>query len=220
MKRWWLALIGGVALICSGNGMLRADSDRKGSQPDQMETMPADPPGPEGVPFGKVFRHDEQQPEGSPGHLKQPDRAARARRGTNGISYHGGPLILNTTNVYYIWYGDWSNNSAVSILTNLAGSIGGSPYFNINTTYYNGGGTHVTNAVSYAGSATDNYSLGTTLTDSGVRTVVSNAIAGGAVPKDTNAAYFVLTSADVDAPTNVRGPLAHDRPHQTGRVTT
>src|ERR1700720_3190612 len=44
----------------------------------------------------------------------------------NGISYHGGPVILNTTGIYYIWYGNWSGNTAVSILTDLANSIGGS----------------------------------------------------------------------------------------------
>src|ERR1051326_6102965 len=54
------------------------------------------------------------------------------------IKYHGGPVILVTTNVYYIWYGNWSGNTATTILTDLASSIGGSPYFNINVTYYNG----------------------------------------------------------------------------------
>src|SRR6266542_7171323 len=67
--------------------------------------------------------------------------------GGNGISYRGGPLILGTTNVYYIWYGNWSGNSATSILTDFANSIGGSPYFNINTTYYNGSNVHVSNSV-------------------------------------------------------------------------
>jgi len=57
------------------------------------------------------------------------------RPGNNGISYHGGPVMLGTTNVYYIWYGNWSGNSATTILTDLASSIGGSGYFNINTTY-------------------------------------------------------------------------------------
>jgi hypothetical protein len=66
----------------------------------------------------------------------QSDRVGPARtRGGNGISYHGGPIVLNGTHVYYIWYGNWSGNTAPAILENLASSIGGSPYFNINTTW-------------------------------------------------------------------------------------
>ena len=26
---------------------------------------------------------------------------------SNGINYHGGPVMLGTVNVYYIWYGSW-----------------------------------------------------------------------------------------------------------------
>ena len=127
--------------------------------------------------------------------LAHPLDAPLAR--TNGIRYHGGPLVLGTTGVYYIWYGNWSGNTAVTILTDLAGHIGGSPYFNINTTYYNGSNTHVSNSVAYRGSTTDSYSHGTSLSDSAVQAVVSSAITSGRLPKDTNAVYFVLTSADV-----------------------
>jgi Phosphate-induced protein 1 conserved region len=116
----------------------------------------------------------------------------------NGIKYHGGPVMLGTTNVYYIWYGNWSGNSANSILTNLASSIGGSPYFNINTTYYDGANNHVSNLVHYAGSTMDAYSHGTALTDSAIQAIVSQAISSNALPKDTNGVYFVLTSADVN----------------------
>jgi hypothetical protein len=123
-------------------------------------------------------------------------RPARPIRG-NGISYHGGPLILGTTHVYYIWYGNWSS-TAQTILTDLAHNIGNSPYFNINTTYYNGNNVHVSNSVNYAGSTSDSYSHGTSLSDSGVQAVVSTAISTGALPKDTNGVYFVLTSADVN----------------------
>jgi hypothetical protein len=123
---------------------------------------------------------------------------AKPTRG-NGITYHGGPLILGTTNMYYIWYGNRSGNSAVSILTDLANNIGGSPYFNINTTYYNGSNVHVTNSVHYAGSTTDSYSQGTSLSDAQIQAVVSSAISSGRLPKDTNAVYFVLTSSDVTA---------------------
>jgi len=124
---------------------------------------------------------------------------AKARpRATNGISYHGGPVMLGTVNVYYIWYGNWSGNSATNILTDLASSIGGSPYYNINTTYYNGSNTHISNSVRYTKSTTDNYSQGTALSDTGVQNVVSSAISSGRLPKDTNGVYFVLTSQDVN----------------------
>src|SRR5690349_23308242 len=81
---------------------------------------------------------------------------------TNGINYHGGPVMLGTVNVYYIWYGNWSGDSAVSILTDLASTIGGSSYFNINTTYHDGSNVKVSNSVVYRSATTDNYSHGTT----------------------------------------------------------
>jgi hypothetical protein len=115
----------------------------------------------------------------------------------NGIDYHGGPLILGTTNAYYIWYGNWSTSPAVSILTNLVQHVGGSPYFNINTTYSDGSGRAVSNSVAFAGSTTDNYSRGTSLGDNDIATIVSTAISSGGLPKDTNGVYFVLTSPDV-----------------------
>jgi hypothetical protein len=123
--------------------------------------------------------------------------AGRAKPG-NGITYHGGPLILGTTHIYYIWYGNWSGNSASTILTNLAQHIGGSPYFNINTTYYNGSNVHVSNSVGYSASVNDNYSHGTALNDAAIQAIVSSAITSGGLPLDTNAVYFVLTSADVN----------------------
>src|SRR5256714_11893752 len=92
--------------------------------------------------------------------------ARPVRGGSNGISYHGGPVMLGTTNVYYIWYGNWSGNTANSILTNLAQNISGSPYFNINTPYFNGSNHHVSNFVQYMSSVNDNYSPRTALSDS------------------------------------------------------
>lgn len=119
----------------------------------------------------------------------------------NGINYHGGPVINSGPTIYYIWYGNWQGNTATSILTDMANSIGGTPYFNINTTYYfTNDGTHLTkvaNHVAYGGSTSDNYSQGKRLSDSKVKLVVANAINHGALPKDANGVYFVLTSSDV-----------------------
>jgi len=117
--------------------------------------------------------------------------------GGNGISYHGGPVMLGTPNVYIIWYGNWTGNSATTILTDLATNMGGSAYFMTNTGYYNAAGQHVTGAIRYAGSTTDNYSQGASFTDAAVGTIVSSAISSGRLPSDTNGIYFVFTSADV-----------------------
>jgi hypothetical protein len=117
--------------------------------------------------------------------------------GANGISYHGGPIILGTTNVYFIWYGAWSGNTATTILPDLASNIGGSPYFGINTTYTDGSGRAVTNSVAYKGSTSDAYSQGKKLADANILAIVDKAISGGGLPYDGNGVYFVLTSADV-----------------------
>ena len=61
-----------------------------------------------------------------------------------GIGYGGGPVMLGTPDVYYIWYGNWSGNSATTLLPDFMSNLGGSPYFNINTTYYDSQGRHVT----------------------------------------------------------------------------
>ncbi len=124
--------------------------------------------------------------------------SSRPKRG-NGINYHNGPVMLNTVHVYYIWYGSWSSGSAeVPILEDLAGTIGGTPYFHINTTYYNASNQHVSGNVAFQGATMTPAYLGNSLSDGQIKTVVSDAIAGG-LPKDTNAVYFVLTSSDVTA---------------------
>ena len=123
--------------------------------------------------------------------------------GGNGILYHGGPLLgaagSPMVTAYYIWYGNWNGNSATTILTDLAMNIGPSPYFNINSTYYDGSNAHVVNSVAYGGSTTDDYSQGTSLSDSAIQAVVSGAISSGRLPNNSSGVYFVLTSADVTA---------------------
>ncbi len=102
-------------------------------------------------------------------------------QGGNGINYHGGPLLTTGVHMYYIWYGNWagSDTQAAGILNNLATNIGGSPYFNINTTYYDGSGTHVSNSVTLFASYTVAAYLGNSLSDAQIQQVVSDAITGG-----------------------------------------
>jgi Phosphate-induced protein 1 conserved region len=114
----------------------------------------------------------------------------------------------NGVNVYFIWYGDWSKDQlAQKVLVNFIKHIGGSLYFNINTTYYSLQPSpnatipikdRVVNAVHYEGSTTDSYSQGANLSDYQVYLAVANAITSGALPADKNGVYFLLTSGDVN----------------------
>jgi hypothetical protein len=163
------------------------------------QVLTPDPDEPDLVPTGKGWG---ERSATAPGRTEPHVSAKAAGPGgssNNGIFYHGGPVMTGANRVYYIWYGNWAGNTATTILSDFAGSIGGSPYYNINTTYYDGAGTRVSNSVSLAGSTNDAYSQGTALSDAAIQTVVSSAISSGRLPKDTSAVYFVLTSADVNA---------------------
>jgi hypothetical protein len=115
----------------------------------------------------------------------------------NGINYHGGPVMLGNVGIYYIWYGNWSGNSAKTILATLPAALSGSGYEHINTTYYNAAKQHVAGTMTLDKQVNDSYSHGTSLDDNAIEAIVEHQIASGALPDDTNAVYFVLTSADV-----------------------
>jgi len=130
-----------------------------------------------------------------------PPKAGSGNAGTtgNGIDFHGGPVMVNGVNMYYIWYGNWAPYSnANGILTNFAGHIGGSPYFNINTTYFDGANVNVKNVVAYAGSYTSTYAAAnpTNLTSNDIWNIVTNAFSHG-LAQDPNGVYFVLTAPGV-----------------------
>lgn len=117
---------------------------------------------------------------------------------SNGIYYNGGPVMLGTTNVYYIWYGDWSGySSAQNILPDLITGLSGSPIYNINTSYYDGSNQHVSNSVQLAAQVYDSGSYGNALDDTAVEDVVANAINNLGLGTDPNGVYFVLTAPDV-----------------------
>lgn len=141
------------------------------------------------VPTGKGW--------GVPGVAKSAAGKAQRNTNSNGIVYHGGPIMLGTTHAYYIWYGNWAGNSATTILNDFGAALGGSPYYNINTTYFDASNRSISNAMLLMGSTSDSYSLGTVLSDANITTIVANAINSGSLPADANAVYFVLTSADV-----------------------
>ncbi len=122
----------------------------------------------------------------------------RTTKTTNGISYHGGAVMNSGTNVYIIWYGSWSGNTATTILPTLISGLSGSAYFNINTTYSDSSNRKVPNSVTLAGQTTDAYSQGAVnLSDNQINAIVTSAITTNSLPRDANGLYFVLTSQDV-----------------------
>ena len=117
---------------------------------------------------------------------------------TNGIQYHGGPVMGTGANLYYIWYGNWAGSTTPSILTKFAQGIGGSPYFHILSTYTDNTGARVSDSVNLQGQTNDSYSQGKVLTDQGVGQVVASAISSGRLPQDPNGIYMVMGAADVN----------------------
>ena len=125
-------------------------------------------------------------------------RPSRGGSSSNGISYHGGPVLYSGVNVYLIWYGNWSGDTATTILPKLISGLSGSPYYNINTTYYDGLNRHVPNSVTLAKQATDAGSQGTSnLSDSAINAIVARAISTNGWPSDPNGLYMVLTAPNV-----------------------
>ncbi|HLK54861.1 MAG TPA: hypothetical protein VKU42_15480 [Candidatus Angelobacter sp.] len=114
----------------------------------------------------------------------------------NGIEYNGGPVMLGPHNVYFIWYGNFSGNVALTMLPDLIKGFNGSLYFNTNTTYGDATG-NIANTVAMSGQVFDNYSHGVALSNTTLAQVISTPLNTGALPVDTNGIYFVLTSPDV-----------------------
>ena len=113
------------------------------------------------------------------------------------VEYHGGSVMLGPTNVYLVWYGSWSGSTAQPILTNLVQNLGGSSYFNAVVRYPDANGVAPSNVIQYSGAILDPYSYGATLANWDVAFIVGTAIIDQRLPLDPNAAYVVLTSADV-----------------------
>ena len=148
-----------------------------------------------------------------PAHIKLPyaeqqaNLAAAAAQPTakaNKIKYHHGAVMtapLNT--IYVIWYGSFpvtgAANDTKTVMSDFFAHIGGSPQYNVNTTYYDASNKFIVNALHWDPATTsydDNYSIGHSPTDNQIATIVHNAITNGHLPADDNAIYFVVTSPD------------------------
>ena len=132
-----------------------------------------------------------------------------AKTTTPTMIYHGGPVMVGPTNLYIVYYGNFTATQH-NILDTFLQNVGGSGAFNVNSEYSQDiGGTtsYVQNILNYApstGSYNDSYSQGTALNgNSFVTTILHNAVAGGHLPSDVNGIYILTVSPDVKLPNNV-----------------
>ena len=122
-------------------------------------------------------------------------------RKTTAMSYHGGPLIATPT-IYIIWYGNWNQNNGSddangqALIKTWAMSIGGTPYFDLNSSL-SAGGTGITGNVTYGGEITDS-GTSTSLSDADIQAIVNRNVGGSKLQYDPDAVYFVVTSSNVN----------------------
>jgi Phosphate-induced protein 1 conserved region len=140
----------------------------------------------------------------------RPGGGGTSGKGT-GIYYHGGTVIAGpaVTKVVAIY---WSANTIYpsqptgtggaasdnSLIGSFLKSLGGSPYFNINTTYTNGSGAKVLNQVTYTGFWATGSNPSSAPTDQDMINLIDNGLKSGAIAYDPNTVYAIFTGNGVN----------------------
>jgi len=143
-----------------------------------------------------------------------PSNAAGGGGGGTGIVYHGGPVLQAGTKVVAVyWAAGAIYNGGPTPGTTGAGSadasnvgyflnnLGGSPYFNINSTYTDGAGAKIVNAVSYTRYWANNASVpanGASVTDAQMVAMLQSGITSGAIAYDAGTVYAIFTAGTVN----------------------
>ena len=122
------------------------------------------------------------------------DRPAAA-----GPVYNGGPVISGTPDLYYIWYGNWANNTAKSIITKFTGALNGTSYLNTDSGMSGNGHVALIKSTSISLTAHRKLYLGTSLNgeDGTIQNIVTGTLGKGLLPHDASGIYFVLTAPDI-----------------------
>jgi hypothetical protein len=144
-------------------------------------------------------------------------KAARGHGGGGsgtGISYHGGPVLLSGTNVAAVYWAsstiynggplpgaNGSGASDGSLVGFFLSHLGGSSYFNINSTYTNGSGAKIANVVNYTQFWANNASVpsGTqVVSDAQMLAMLQSGFNSGKLTYDPNTLYAIFTAGAVN----------------------
>ena len=133
--------------------------------------------------------------------------------GGTGIFYHGGPVVLSPNVVAIYWASSTIYNGGPapdnvgtgaqdgSIVGSFLRSIGGSPYWNINSTYTNGSGAHVQNALTYVGFWATSHNApvaGSAPGDADMQALINYGFQNGFISYDANTIYEIFTASGVN----------------------
>jgi hypothetical protein len=205
--------ISSLVLMSAGIAALAACSDN--NPLTQAPQAPADQQSPQhlgivplrNAPHGPLFNNGNELNHGNAG-------TSSGGLTQAGINYHGGPVLQAGTNVAAVY---WSATTIYSggptPGSNGAGSadgsnvgyflnhVGGSPYFNINSSYTNAAGTAIVNSVNYTQYYANNTSAPsgkTRVTDSQMVSMLQTAFNNGKLTYDPNTLYAIFTQGTVN----------------------
>jgi len=151
-------------------------------------------------------------------HIMKPRGQSNPHKGggNTGIYYHGGPIIYsqNVAAIYWgaapIYTGGPDPVTAPmgggaadgSLVGFFLRNLGGSSYFNINTTYFDGAGTHTQNVVTYTQYWASNTNLPPTdmtpVDDATIAAKLEEGFANGSLTYDPSTLYAVFTPSGVN----------------------
>ena len=131
----------------------------------------------------------------------------------NGIQYNGGPVVMNE-NVVAIY---WSNSTIYangptpgttgagsadgSLIGYFLSNLGGTPYYNINTTYTDGSGNALPNNLAYTGFWANNQHVPTgcaVVSNTAIQNEIIYGFNNGKLTYDPNTVYAVFTAGQVN----------------------
>lgn len=134
--------------------------------------------------------------------------------GNTGIFYHGGPVLQAGTNVAAVYWASspifvngpaagthGAGSADASLVGFFLSHLGGSPYFNINTSYTDGAGTPIVNSVAYTQYWANNTSApsGTqNVTDAQMVAMLQSGFTSGALAYDASTVYAIFTAGTVN----------------------
>lgn len=141
-------------------------------------------------------------------------RPPKGGGGGTGISYHGGPVLQAATNVVAVYWGSsavYANGPAAgatgagsndnSLVGYFMSHLGGTPYFNINSTYKDGSGKAIANVVNYNAYWANNSNVpsnGQTVSDANMIAMLQSGFTTGKIAYDPNTLYAIFTAGTVN----------------------